>query len=172
VDTFHDRTKRVFGEIQKEPYEAIWNKALVNPVLHAISTDCSTLSNWCLSWSKPFLHSNGTWLGLQPLQWTAKYKNYIYGSCWGGRTLRVWGFFLGALLTHICRGDQAMYDRLREPACKWVRHFSESQFSSGISKRPLRSVEEFLIPRVAFWSFSTNQPELNWEDIQRASMNS
>jgi len=137
-----------FGEIQKRHLWSDWNKALAKSSLTRISTDCPTTIKLMLSWSKPFsIVWKWTW-DYQLYKWQANNQEYIYGSA------EVVGLMC---LKIFVEGDQAMYDRLREPACKLGAAFQKVNFLRDIKS----DFEERGRVTSPGWilKLSTNQPK-------------
>jgi len=78
--------------------------------------------------------------------------------CWGVGTECAWKY---------CRGDQAMYDRLRGNRLQAGAWLSESQFFFGISKATFEGAWKVGLPRVDFEAFDPNSQRVDWRRYQK-----
>jgi phytoene/squalene synthetase len=156
VDTFHDQDKAgLLARFKKDTYEAIEIKLSLNPVLHAFQL---IVNHYKIDVEliEAFLHSMEMDLDYQ-LYNDSKYQEYIYGSA------EVVGLMC---LKIFVEGDQAMYDRLREPACKLGAAFQKVNFLRDI-KSDFEERGRVYFPGVDFEAFDKSAKELIEEDIQK-----
>jgi phytoene synthase len=156
VDTFHDHDKAsLLARFKKETFEAIEIKLSLNPVLHAFQLIVNQYQI-DLDLIEAFLHSMEMDLDYQ-LYNDSKYQEYIYGSA------EVVGLMC---LKIFVEGDQEMYDRLREPACKLGAAFQKVNFLRDI-KSDFEERGRVYFPGVDFEAFDTSVKVLIEEDIQK-----
>jgi phytoene synthase len=156
VDTFHDHDKAsLLARFKKETFEAIEIKLSLNPVLHAFQL---IVNQYQIDPDliEAFLHSMEMDLDYQ-LYNDSKYQEYIYGSA------EVVGLMC---LKIFVEGDQEMYDRLREPACKLGAAFQKVNFLRDI-KSDFEERGRVYFPGVDFEAFDTSVKVLIEEDIQK-----
>jgi phytoene/squalene synthetase len=156
VDTFHDQDKAaLLSRFKNDTYEAIETKLSLNPVLHAFQLIVNQY-RIDLDLIEAFLHSMEMDLDFQ-LYNDSKYQEYIYGSA------EVVGLMC---LKIFVEGDQAMYDRLRKPACKLGAAFQKVNFLRDI-KSDFEERGRVYFPGVDFESFDKSAKVLIEEDIQK-----
>lgn len=156
VDTFHDQDKAsLLARFKKDTYEAIETKLSLNPVLHAFQLIVNQYQI-DLELIEAFLHSMEMDLDYQ-LYNDSKYHEYIYGSA------EVVGLMC---LKIFVEGDQAMYDRLRDPACKLGAAFQKVNFLRDI-KSDFEERGRVYFPGVDFEAFDKSAKILIEEDIQK-----
>ncbi|MFT4856749.1 MAG: phytoene synthase [Algoriphagus sp.] len=156
VDTFHDHDKAsLLARFKKETFEAIEIKLSLNPVLHAFQLIVNQYQI-DLDLIEAFLHSMEMDLDYQ-LYNDSKYQEYIYGSA------EVVGLMC---LKIFVEGDQEMYDRLREPACKLGAAFQKVNFLRDI-KSDFEERGRVYFPGVDFEAFDKSVKVLIEEDIQK-----
>ena len=156
VDTFHDQDKAgLLAQFKKDTYEAIEKKLSLNPVLHAFQLIVN-LYQIDLDLIEAFLHSMEMDLDYQ-LYNDSKYQEYIYGSA------EVVGLMC---LKVFVAGDQAMYDRLKAPACKLGAAFQKVNFLRDI-KSDFEERGRVYFPGVDFADFDKSAKALIEEDIQQ-----
>lgn len=118
VDTFHDHDKRkLLTEFRKQTFEAIEQGISLNPVLHAFQC---VVNEYKIDreYIEAFLNSMA--MDLEDHVYDpALYKEYIYGSA------EVVGLMC---LKVFCEGDEAMFERLRKPACSLGAAFQKVNF--------------------------------------------
>jgi len=156
VDTFHDQDKAgLLARFKKDTFEAIEIKLSLNPVLHAFQL---IVNQYQIDSDliEAFLHSMEMDLDYQ-LYNDNKYQEYIYGSA------EVVGLMC---LKIFVEGDQEMYDRLREPACKLGAAFQKVNFLRDI-KSDFEERGRVYFPGVDFEAFDKSAKELIEEDIQK-----
>jgi len=122
VDTFHQHDKAaLLADFRRQTYEAIDLGLSLNPVLHAFQ---QVVRQYGIDreFIDAFLHSME--LDLEDHNYHADlYKEYIYGSA------EVVGLMC---LRIFCHGDAAMFERLREPACRLGAAFQKVNFLRDI----------------------------------------
>ena len=156
VDTFIDQDKAsLLARFKKDTYDAIEIKLSLNPVLHAFQLIVNQYKI-DLDLIEAFLHSMEMDLDYK-LYDDSKYQEYIYGSA------EVVGLMC---LKIFVEGDQDMYDRLREPACKLGAAFQKVNFLRDI-KSDFEERGRVYFPRVDFETFDKSAKMLIEEDIQR-----
>jgi 15-cis-phytoene synthase len=118
VDTFHDFDKRkLLSEFRTQTFEAIEQGISLNPVLHAFQC---VVNEYKIDreYIEAFLNSMA--MDLEDHVYDpALYKEYIYGSA------EVVGLMC---LKVFCEGDQAMFERLKKPACSLGAAFQKVNF--------------------------------------------
>lgn len=118
VDTFHDFDKRkLLSEFRNQTFEAIEQGISLNPVLHAFQC---VVKEYKIDheYIEAFLNSMA--MDLEDHVYDpALYKEYIYGSA------EVVGLMC---LKVFCEGDEAMFERLKKPACSLGAAFQKVNF--------------------------------------------
>jgi 15-cis-phytoene synthase len=156
VDTFHDKDKQaLLTRFKKDTYEAIETGISLNPVLHAFQLIVNKYKI-DLDLIEAFLHSMEMDLDFKTYN-DSKYHEYIYGSA------EVVGLMC---LKVFCEGNQAMYDKLREPACKLGAAFQKVNFLRDI-KSDFEERGRVYFPGVDFTEFDRSAKALIEEDIQK-----
>lgn len=156
VDTFHNQDKQALLErFKKDTYEAIEAGISLNPVLHAFQLIVNKYKI-DLDLIEAFLHSMEMDLDFKTYN-DSKYHEYIYGSA------EVVGLMC---LKVFCEGDQAMYQKLREPACKLGAAFQKVNFLRDI-KSDFEERGRVYFPGVDFNHFDKTVKTLIEEDIQK-----
>lgn len=156
VDTFHDKDKQVLLErFKQDTYEAIDAGISLNPVLHAFQLMVNTYQI-DKELIEAFLHSMEMDLDFQTYN-DSRYHEYIYGSA------EVVGLMC---LKVFCEGNQVMYERLREPACKLGAAFQKVNFLRDI-KSDFEERGRVYFPGVDFNQFDRSAKSLIEEDIQK-----
>lgn len=156
VDTFHDQDKQsLLDRFRKDAYEAIENRISLNPVLHAFQL---IVNKYQIDRGliEAFLHSMEMDLDFKTYN-DSKYHEYIYGSA------EVVGLMC---LKVFCEGNDEMYQRLREPACKLGAAFQKVNFLRDI-KSDYEERGRVYFPGVDFKSFDKGVKKLIEEDIQK-----
>ncbi|MFL0685165.1 MAG: phytoene/squalene synthase family protein [Algoriphagus aquaeductus] len=156
VDTFHDKDKQaLLHRFKKDTYEAIETGISLNPVLHAFQL---MVNKYQIDKDliEAFLHSMEMDLDFKTYN-DSKYHEYIYGSA------EVVGLMC---LKVFCEGNQAMYERLREPACKLGAAFQKVNFLRDI-KSDFEERGRVYFPGVDFTQFDKSAKALIEEDIQK-----
>ncbi len=118
VDTFHDHNKReLLAEFKKQTYQAIESGISLNPVLYAFQC---IVNEYKIdkAYIEAFLVSMEMDLDDQVYD-SSLYKSYIYGSA------EVVGLMC---LKVFCQGDEAMFERLKQPACSLGAAFQKVNF--------------------------------------------
>ena len=122
VDTFHQHDKAaLLADFRRQTYEAIDLGLSLNPVLHSFQ---QVVREYGIDreFIDAFLHSME--LDLEDHHYHPDlYKEYIYGSA------EVVGLMC---LRIFCHGDAAMFERLREPACRLGAAFQKVNFLRDI----------------------------------------
>ncbi len=156
VDTFHNQDKQALLErFKKDTYEAIESGISLNPVLHAFQLIVNKFKI-DLDLIEAFLHSMEMDLDFKTYN-DSKYHEYIYGSA------EVVGLMC---LKVFCEGDQVMYQKLREPACKLGAAFQKVNFLRDI-KSDFEERGRVYFPGVDFNHFDKTVKTLIEEDIQK-----
>lgn len=156
VDTFHDYPKaELLDRFWKDTYQAIDEKISLNPVLQAFQ---ETVHKYKIEREliDAFLKSMEMDLYFNDYD-PSKYKEYIYGSAEvvGLMCLRVF-----------CEGDDAMYQRLKEPACSLGSAFQKINFLRDMAS-DFDDRGRVYFPGVDFTRFTT-QDKINIEaDIKK-----
>ncbi len=156
VDTFHDQDKQaLLNRFKKDTYEAIDAKISLNPVLHAFQL---IVNKYQIEKDliEAFLHSMEMDLNFKTYN-DSKYHEYIYGSAEvvGLMCLRVF-----------CEGNDAEYQRLKEPACKLGAAFQKVNFLRDI-KSDYEERGRVYFPGVDFNQFNPSVKALIEADIQK-----
>ncbi len=156
VDTFHDQDKQnLLTRFKKDTYEAIEAGISLNPVLHAFQLIVNKYKI-DVDLIEAFLHSMEMDLDFKTYN-DSKYHEYIYGSA------EVVGLMC---LKVFCEGDESMYQKLREPACKLGAAFQKVNFLRDI-KSDFEERGRVYFPGVDFNQFDKNVKSLIEEDIQK-----
>jgi len=156
VDTFHDQDKKALLErFKKDTYEAIEAGISLNPVLHAFQLIVNKYKI-DLDLIEAFLFSMEMDLDFKTYN-DSKYHEYIYGSA------EVVGLMC---LKVFCEGDQAMYQQLRDPACKLGAAFQKVNFLRDI-KSDFEERGRVYFPGVDFNHFDKTVKSLIEDDIQK-----
>jgi len=156
VDTFHDQDKQALLErFKRDTYESIESRISLNPVLHAFQLIVNRYKI-DLDLIEAFLHSMEMDLDFKSYN-DSKYHEYIYGSAEvvGLMCLRVF-----------CDGDEAMYQKLRDPACKLGAAFQKVNFLRDI-KSDYEERGRVYFPGVDFNQFDKTVKAQIEEDIQK-----
>lgn len=155
VDTFHDKDKQALLEqFKKDTYKAIDAGISLNPVLHAFQL---MVNKYHIDKDliEAFLHSMEMDLDFKIYN-DSKYHEYIYGSA------EVVGLMC---LKVFCEGDHAMYEKLRDPACKLGAAFQKVNFLRDI-KSDYEERGRVYFPGIDFTAFDKSAKKLIEEDIQ------
>jgi phytoene synthase len=156
VDTFHHQDKKALLErFKKDTYEAIEAGISLNPVLHAFQLIVNKYKI-DLDLIEAFLFSMEMDLDFKTYN-DSKYHEYIYGSA------EVVGLMC---LKVFCEGDQAMYQQLRDPACKLGAAFQKVNFLRDI-KSDFEERGRVYFPGVDFNHFDKTVKSLIEDDIQK-----
>jgi 15-cis-phytoene synthase len=156
VDTFHDQDKEALLErFKRDTYESIASRISLNPVLHAFQLIVNRYKI-DLDLIEAFLHSMEMDLDFKSYN-DSKYHEYIYGSAEvvGLMCLRVF-----------CDGDDAMYQKLRDPACKLGAAFQKVNFLRDI-KSDFEERGRVYFPGVDYNQFDKTIKTQIEEDIQK-----
>lgn len=118
VDTFHEKDQRhLLDKFKRDTYEAIESGISLNPILHAFQI---TVNEYKIDHQliEQFLISMEMDLNQQAFD-EEKYNYYILGSA----------EVVGLMCLHVfCDGDNAMYNRLKDPAMKLGAAFQKINF--------------------------------------------
>lgn len=156
VDTFHDKDKQVLLQrFRDDAFEAIENKISLNPVLHAFQLIVNKYGIH-RKLIEAFLHSMEMDLDFKTYN-DSKYHEYIYGSA------EVVGLMC---LKVFCEGDEAMYERLKVPACKLGSAFQKVNFLRDI-KSDYEERGRVYFPGVDFLGFDQSIKTRIEQDIQQ-----
>jgi len=156
VDTFHDQDKgKLLEKFKKNTYEAIETKLSLNPVLHAFQL---MVNKYKIDHEliEAFLHSMEMDLDFKTYS-DHRYHEYIYGSA------EVVGLMC---LKVFCEGNEEMYQRLKEPACKLGAAFQKVNFLRDI-KSDFEERGRVYFPGVDYSQFDKNAKQVIEEDIQK-----
>ncbi|MBB6612057.1 phytoene/squalene synthase family protein [Pontibacter sp. Tf4] len=142
VDTFHDHNKQaLLQEFKEQTYKAIEAGISLNPVLHAFQCVVNEYKI-DLEYIEAFLKSME--MDLEERQYDHQlYDNYIYGSA------EVVGLMC---LKVFCEGDDAMFDRLKKPACSLGSAFQKVNFLRDMQSDYLERGRVYF-PKVEFRQF-------------------
>ncbi len=156
VDTFHDHDKeKLLKNFKKATFEAIKDRISLNPVLHSFQ---SVVNKYGIDQEliTAFLHSMEMDLDFSRYN-DEKYKEYIYGSA------EVVGLMC---LKVFCEGDEANYQKLKEPACKLGAAFQKVNFLRDL-KSDYEERGRVYFPGVDFRSFNLRIKREIEADIQK-----
>lgn len=156
VDTFHDQDKKSLLELfKKDTFKAIEDGISLNPVLHAFQLIVNQYKI-DLDLIEAFLHSMEMDLDFKTYD-DSKYHEYIYGSA------EVVGLMC---LKVFCEGNDAEYQRLKEPACKLGAAFQKVNFLRDI-KSDYEERGRVYFPGVDFLTFDKTTKTTIEADIQK-----
>ena len=156
VDTFHDYDKaELLQRFREDTYRAIEEGISLNPVLQAFQ---ETVRDYQIEWAliDAFLDSMEMDLHFHTYE-DKLYKKYIYGSAEvvGLMCLRVF-----------CEGDDAMYQRLKEPARALGSAFQKINFLRDMAS-DFDDRGRVYFPGVDFTNFTNEDKVRIEEDIKR-----
>ena len=156
VDTFHDFPKaKLLQRFREDTYRAIEERISLNPVLHAFQ---ATVHKYQIERELIDAFLDSMEMDLHHDRYhDSLYKQYIYGSAEvvGLMCLRVF-----------CEGDDAMYQRLKAPACSLGSAFQKINFLRDM-KSDFDERGRVYFPGVDFTRF-TNEDKLAIEaDIKK-----
>ena len=156
VDTFHQHDKAaLLARFKADTYEAIAQAISLNPVLHSFQM---IVNQYHIEHQliEAFLHSMEMDLHFSTYD-DSRYKEYIYGSAEvvGLMCLRVF-----------CEGDEAMYQRLKAPACSLGAAFQKINFLRDI-KSDYAERGRTYFPEVDFLKFDEQSKKDIEADIQK-----
>jgi phytoene/squalene synthetase len=155
VDTFHNHNKKeLLDSFKKDTYKAIGDKISLNPVLNSFQL---VVNEYTISYEliEAFLKSMEMDLYFNEYN-TGGYEEYIYGSA------EVVGLMC---LCVFCEGDQAMYERLKEPARRLGAAFQKVNFLRDI-KSDYYERGRIYFPGVNFDAFNGDAKTAIEQDIQ------
>jgi phytoene/squalene synthetase len=155
VDTFHNHNKKeLLDSFKKETYKAIEDKISLNPVINSFQL---VANEYAISYDliEAFLKSMEMDLYFNEYN-TGGYEEYIYGSA------EVVGLMC---LCVFCEGDDAMYDRLKEPARRLGAAFQKVNFLRDI-KSDYYERGRIYFPGVNFGAFNGDAKKAIEQDIQ------
>ncbi len=156
VDTFHDHDKtELLARFKKDAFEAIDQGLSLNPILHAFQL---IVNKYKIDHSliEAFLHSMEMDLDFKTYN-DSRYQEYIYGSA------EVVGLMC---LKVFVEGDEALYQKLKDPACKLGAAFQKVNFLRDI-KSDYEERGRVYFPGVDFQQFDQSAKKLIEEDIQQ-----
>lgn len=156
VDTFHGFDKKLLLEnFKRDTYTAIEQKISLNPVLQSFQDVINTY-NIEHDLIEAFLHSMEMDLYFQHYN-DSKYEEYIYGSAEvvGLMCLRVF-----------CEGDDALYQKLKAPACSLGSAFQKVNFLRDM-KSDYEERGRVYFPGVEFQLFCNEVKHQIEADIQK-----
>ena len=156
VDTFHAHDKRKLLQTFKEQtYDALESGISLNPVLQAFQAIVNAY-HIDRSYIDAFLKSME--MDLDDHVYDASlYKEYIYGSA------EVVGFMC---LKVFCEGDEAMFQRLKEPACSLGAAFQKVNFLRDM-KSDNDDRGRVYFPHIEYSSFCNNSKAAIEADIEK-----
>jgi phytoene/squalene synthetase len=155
VDTFHGHNKKdLLDSFKKDTYKAIEDKISLNPVLNSFQL---VVNEYSISYDliEAFLKSMEMDLYFSEYN-AGGYEEYIYGSA------EVVGLMC---LCVFCERDQAMYDRLKEPARRLGAAFQKVNFLRDI-KSDYYERGRIYFPGVNFDAFNGDAKTAIEQDIQ------
>ncbi|MDX5337925.1 MAG: phytoene/squalene synthase family protein [Cyclobacteriaceae bacterium] len=156
VDTFHQHDKsQLLDQFKEDTYKAIESKISLNPVLHAFQL---IVNKYKIpkEYIEAFLLSMEMDLDAKKYD-DSKYKEYIYGSA------EVVGLMC---LKVFCEGNEALFERLKSPACKLGSAFQKVNFLRDI-KSDYEERGRVYFPGVDYKHFDQNIKAQIEEDIQQ-----
>jgi phytoene/squalene synthetase len=156
VDTFHGHNKKeLLDSFKKDTYKAIEDKISLNPVLNSFQL---VVNEYAISSEliEAFLKSMEMDLYFSEYN-AGGYEEYIYGSA------EVVGLMC---LCVFCERDQAMYDRLKEPARRLGAAFQKVNFLRDI-KSDYYERGRIYFPGVNFDAFNGDAKTAIEQDIQQ-----
>ena len=156
VDTFHAHDKRKLLQTFKEQtYDALESGISLNPVLQAFQAIVNAY-HIDRSYIDAFLKSME--MDLDDHVYDASlYKEYIYGSA------EVVGLMC---LKVFCEGDEAMFQRLKEPACSLGAAFQKVNFLRDM-KSDYDDRGRVYFPHIEYSSFCNNSKAAIEADIEK-----
>lgn len=155
VDTFHDYSKATLLErFRHDTYQAIEEKISLNPVLHAFQ-EVVHKYNIDIDLIEAFLKSMAMDLHFSNYE-DSLYKQYIYGSA------EVVGLMC---LKVFCHKDEAMYEKLKAPACALGSAFQKINFLRDM-KSDFDERGRVYFPGIDFNKFDNNEKERIENDIK------
>lgn len=156
VDTFHAHNKRkLLATFKEQTYEAIESGISLNPVLQAFQ-EVVKLYKIDREYIDAFLKSME--MDLDDHVYDASlYKEYIYGSA------EVVGLMC---LKVFCEGDEAMFNRLKKPACSLGAAFQKVNFLRDM-KSDYNERGRVYFPHIEYSSFCNNSKEAIEADIKQ-----
>ncbi|WP_242920438.1 phytoene/squalene synthase family protein [Pontibacter liquoris] len=145
VDTFHAHDKRrLLQEFKHQTFEAIASGISLNPVLHAFQ---SVVNEYNIDQAYITAFLNSMEMDLEDHIYDASlYREYIYGSA------EVVGLMC---LKVFCEGDEAMFERLREPASRLGAAFQKVNFLRDMQS-DFKDRGRIYFPKVEFKTFSNS----------------
>jgi phytoene synthase len=156
VDTFHDSPKEVLlRRFREDTYKAIEERISLNPVLHAFQM---TVHQYQIDIELIDAFLDSMEMDLHFDRYEDKlYKQYIYGSAEvvGLMCLRVF-----------CEGDDALYQKLKAPACSLGSAFQKINFLRDM-KSDFDERGRVYFPGVDFTNFTNDDKLLIEEDIKK-----
>jgi len=156
VDTFHDHDKRkLLQSFKEQTYEAIESGISLNPVLQAFQ---EVVKRYKIDrgYIDAFLKSME--MDLDDHVYDASlYKEYIFGSA------EVVGLMC---LKVFCEGDDAMFERLKKPACSLGAAFQKVNFLRDM-KSDYNDRGRVYFPHIEYSSFCNNSKEAIEADIKK-----
>lgn len=156
MDTFHDFDKAaLLKEFREETFKAIEVGISLNPILHSFQQVVNQY-NITFDLIDAFLDSMEMDLFCERYE-CSKYKEYIYGSA------EVVGLMC---LKVFVEGDEAEYERLREPACSLGSAFQKVNFLRDM-KSDFVDRGRVYFPGVQYQSFSQKEKDVIELDIEK-----
>lgn len=156
VDTFHYQDKQsLLARFKKDTFESVKKGISLNPVLHAFQLIVNKYKI-DLDLIEAFFHSMEMDLDFKTYN-DLKYHEYIYGSA------EVVGLMC---LKVFCGGDEALYQKLRKPACKLGAAFQKVNFLRDL-KSDFEERGRVYFPGVDFTQFDKSTKILIEQDIQK-----
>ncbi|AGA77744.1 phytoene/squalene synthase family protein [Echinicola vietnamensis] len=156
VDTFHHQDKELLlCKFREDTYEAIKLEFSLNPVLHAFQMVVHKYGI-TLDMIDAFLDSMAMDLDFSTYN-DSKYKAYIYGSA------EVVGLMC---LKVFCEGNDAIYEKLKAPACKLGSAFQKVNFLRDI-KSDYEERGRVYFPGVDYLKFDQQAKRAIERDIQQ-----
>lgn len=156
VDTFHNFDKATLLEqFKQDTYQAIQSRISLNPVLYSFQDVVNTYN---IEYDLIDAFLNSMEMDLTEQEYDAQgYDDYIYGSAEvvGLMCLRVF-----------CEGDEAMYQRLKEPARSLGKAFQKVNFLRDM-KSDYQDRGRVYFPGVEFDEFNLAAKREIEEDIAR-----
>ena len=156
VDTFHGHDKeKLLNDFEVDLYKSLNDKISMNPILNSFQCTVN-LFDIDHNLIKAFMKSMRLDLSKQVYKTQAEYKEYIYGSA------DVVGLMC---LKVFVKGDEKIYDELREPAMALGSAFQKVNFLRDL-KYDFQGLERTYFPNVDFTKFDEQSKLLIIDEIE------
>lgn len=156
VDTFHGHDKeKLLNDFEVDLYKSLNDKISMNPILNSFQCTVN-LFDIDHNLIKAFMKSMRLDLSKQVYKTQAEYEEYIYGSA------DVVGLMC---LKVFVKGDEKIYDELREPAMALGSAFQKVNFLRDL-KDDFQGLERTYFPNVDFTKFDEQSKLLIIDEIE------